>query len=92
MAEKRLIEVFTAGCPVCKEAVKQVKAIACDSCEVKVYDLNKGCKTNICRTKAKKYGVKSVPAVAINGKLADCCKGRGINLKTLKALGLGKSR
>lgn len=46
---KRKIEVFTAGCPVCDEAVKMVKSAACQSCEVVVYDLNKGYATDECR-------------------------------------------
>lgn len=87
---KRLVEVFTAGCPICDEAVKQVKALACPQCEVKIYDLNKGCETNECRDKAKQYGVKSVPAVAINGKLVDCCKNRDIDYEALKRAGLGQ--
>ena len=58
MSQKRRIEVFTAGCPVCEETVKQVQEAACSSCEVIVYDLNKGCETNECRDKAKEYGIK----------------------------------
>ena len=92
MSKKRLIEVFTAGCPICDDAVKQIKNAACPSCEVIVYDLNKGCETNECHEKAKQYGVKSVPSAAINGVLADCCQQRGINLETLKSLGLGQPR
>ncbi|GAE35581.1 glutaredoxin [Halalkalibacter akibai] len=87
---KRLIEVFTAGCSVYNGAVKQVKDLACDNCEVVVYDLNKGCDTNDCQDKAKAYGVKAVPAVAINGKLADCCKNNGIDIDSLKVAGLGQ--
>jgi hypothetical protein len=40
--------------------------------------------------RAKELGVQSVPAVAIDGKLADCCQGRGINEETLHAAGLGQ--
>jgi hypothetical protein len=87
---KRLIEVFTAGCSVCDGVVKQVKDLACDNCEVVVYDLNAKCDTNVCEDKAKAYGVKSVPAVAINGKLVDCCSNNGINIDALKAAGLGQ--
>jgi glutaredoxin len=58
--------------------------------KVVVYDLNKGCDTNECETKAKEYGVQSVPTVTINGKLIDCCKNNGINIESLKAAGLGQ--
>jgi len=90
MSQKRKIEVFTAGCPVCEETVKQVQEAACPSCEVIVYDLNEGCETNQCREKAREYGVKSVPAVAIDGKLASCCGDNGVNIETLKQAGLGR--
>jgi glutaredoxin 3 len=39
--------------------------------------------------RAKALGVRSVPAVAIDGKLAECCTGRGINVQVLRAAGLG---
>lgn len=86
---KRLIEVFTAGCYICENAVKEIKALSCSNCEVKVYDLNKGCETNECKEKAKQYDIKSVPAVAIDGKLVDCCSNRGIDIEALKRAGLG---
>jgi protein-disulfide isomerase len=78
---KRLVEVFTSGCYLCEDVVKQVKDLACDKCEVVVYE---------CETKAKHYGVKSVPAVAINGKLVDCCKNNEIDIESLKVTGLGQ--
>jgi len=51
---KRKVEVFTSGCPICEPTVELVKKTACSSCEVVVYDLNKGCDTNECREKAEK--------------------------------------
>lgn len=90
MSNKRQVEVFTAGCYVCDDVVKQVKALACANYEVIVYDLNKKCDTNECEDKAKQYGVQSVPAVAIDGKLVDCCKDRGVDLQALKEAGLGQ--
>jgi hypothetical protein len=86
MAEKRTIEIFSAGCPVCDEAVKEVKAAACPSCEVSVLDM----KDPRVAERARGLGVKSVPAVAINGKLAGCCSGRGIDLEVLRKEGLGQ--
>lgn len=87
---KRKVEVFTAGCPVCEKTVKLVRSLACPNCEVVVYDLNKGCETNECRRKAEEYGVKRIPAVAVNGKLLGCCKTGAIDVKALRAAGIGR--
>jgi glutaredoxin len=86
MTDKRKIEVFSAGCPVCEDAVKIVNSIACPSCEVSVLDM----KQPEVSEKAKKLGIHAVPAVAIDGKLADCCCGCGLDEAKLKAEGLGK--
>lgn len=85
MTTKRQIEIFSAGCPVCDDVIAQVKEAACPSCEVTVFDMND---TGIAK-RAESLGVQSVPAVAIDGKLADCCSGRGPYLEVLKAAGLG---
>lgn len=88
MANKK-VEVFIAGCPLCDEAVKLVQSVACSNCDVKVYDLREGCATNECRDLAARYGVKTVPAVVVDGQLADCCRASGINEESLRALGIG---
>ena len=85
MDRKRKVEVFSAGCPACEPTVQLVKSIACPSCDVQVLDMNKP----DVAAKAKQYGVKSVPAVVINGKLAGCCTGAGPDEATLRAEGLG---
>jgi glutaredoxin len=86
MTAKRKIEVFSAGCSVCQETIEMVKRNACQSCEITVLDMND---TNVAN-RAKQLGVRSVPAVVIDGKLADCCAGRGPDETTLKAAGLGQ--
>jgi hypothetical protein len=86
---KRKIEVFTSGCPVCQPTIDLVKRLACSSCEVIVYDLNKGCDTNQCRDKAQKLNITRLPAIAIDGKLLDCCKTGAISEEALRAAGVG---
>ena len=86
MSTKRNIEVFSAGCPLCEEAVEMVKRISCQSCEISVLDM----KDSAVAERAKIIGVRSVPAGVIDGKLADCCGGRGPDENTLKASGIGK--
>lgn len=87
---KRKVEVFTAGCPVCEPVVQLVKQTACPSCEVIVHDLNKGCATNECRDKAKKYGITKLPSVVVDGKLLECCKVGNITEQSLRAAGVGR--
>jgi glutaredoxin len=86
MATKRTVEVFTAGCAVCDEAIQAVRKIACDSCDVQVQDM----RTDAAQAKAKKYGIRRVPAVVVNGQLADCCKQGAIDLGTIQRLGVGQ--
>jgi len=88
--EKRLVEVFTSGCFLCEEAVSIVRELACPSCEVKVYDLSQDEGMDEAREKARQYGVTSVPAVVVNGKLAECCQRRGVDAATLAAAGVGQ--
>ncbi|MDQ2622600.1 MAG: thioredoxin family protein [Actinomycetota bacterium] len=83
---KMRVEIFTAGCPACDEAVSLVKSLACGSCDVGVLDM----KQPSIAERAKGYGVRSVPAIVIDGKLAGCCSGRGPDADTLRATGLGQ--
>ena len=86
MNTKRNVEVFSAGCPACDETIKMVKRNACPSCEVNVLDMNDPAVAD----QAKHLGINSVPTVVIDGKLADCCTGRGPDEAVLKAAGLGQ--
>jgi glutaredoxin len=87
MADKRKIEIFSAGCATCLEAIEAVKQEACSSCEVIVHDMMD---TQVAR-RAKELGISSVPAVVIDGKLAACCAGRGVDIGVLKNAGLGQA-
>lgn len=83
----RQIEIFSAGCSVCNDVVEQVKAAACPSCEVTVVSMADAPTAQ----RAKSLGVRSLPAVVIDGKLANCCTNRGVDLDVLRATGLGRA-
>jgi glutaredoxin 3 len=87
MATKRTIEIFSAGCSVCQETVELVNRMACLSCDVTVLDMHN---PEVAR-RAKSLGIRSVPAVVINGTLADCCAGRGVDEASLRAAGIGQT-
>ncbi len=82
---RRRIEVFTAGCPACDETVTLARRLACPSCEVTVLDMH----DPEVAARAHELGVRSVPAVAVDGQLAGCCAGRGPDEVALRAAGLG---
>ena len=83
--KKRKIEVFSAGCPACEETIALIKRVACESCDVTILDMRQ---TDVA-ARAKELGIHSVPAVVINGRLADCCSTRGPQEQILRAEGLG---
>lgn len=85
MSQKRQIEVFSAGCPACEEAIETVKRIACSSCEVHVLDMH----DQAVASKAASYGINRVPSVVVDGKLPDCCRSGGIDEGVLRQLGVG---
>ena len=81
MSTKKKIEVFSAGCATCKETIELVRRLAGSSHEVLVHDMN----NSETASKAKNLGIRSVPAVVIDGKLASCCVGRGPEEHVLRA-------
>jgi len=66
MKKKRLIEIFTAGCPICEDTVKLVKtAVAACGCEV----VEQRCSGTECCEPAKRYGIRAVPTVVVDGQI-----------------------
>jgi glutaredoxin 3 len=70
----RKIEIFSAGCPTCHEAIELVKRIAGSSHEIEIIDMQR----HEAASRAKHYGIRSVPALVIDGQLASCCTNRGV--------------
>jgi hypothetical protein len=87
MTRKRTVEIFVAGCPVCQDTIDLVKRIACPSCAVSVLDM----KDAKVAARAKGLGIRSIPAVVVDGVLAECCAGRGVDEGMLRAAGVGQT-
>jgi len=81
MATRKRIEIFSAGCSTCNETIELVRRLAGGSHEVVIHDMQKA----EVASKAKQHGVRSVPAVVIDGKLAGCCAGRGPDEHVLRS-------
>ena len=88
MSVNRTVEIFSAGCPACEQTIALLTRIACPSCDVEVLDMH----DEAVAARARELGVNSVPAVAIEGRLAGCCRGRGPDEPTLREAGLGQPR
>jgi hypothetical protein len=80
MESKRKVEVFSAGCALCEEVIDLVRREAGSSTEVLV---RKMIDARVL-ARAQALGIRSVPAVVIDGKLASCCTPRGVDLQVLK--------
>jgi glutaredoxin 3 len=79
MAQRLKIAIFTAGCPVCAEAVQLVEFLAGTEHDLEIRDMHDAAVA----VAARGYGIRSLPAVVIDGRLADCCAGRGPDETTL---------
>ena len=73
MNQKHKIEIFSAGCATCKETIEMVKKVAGPDHEVQIHDMHQ----QDVASRASQHGVRSLPAVVVDGKLAGCCAGRG---------------
>ena len=85
MSHTRHIEIFSAGCQVCEDTISLVKRLACSSCEVTIL----GMKDQAVSSRATQLGIRTVPAVVVDGQLADCCAGSGPSESALRAAGIG---
>ena len=80
MSNEHNVEVFSAGCALCEEVIDVVRQEAGSSSQVTVQNMMDA----RVLSRAEKFGIRSVPAVVIDGKLASCCTGRGVDLQVLK--------
>jgi glutaredoxin 3 len=87
VAAKQKIEVFSSGCPLCHEVIDVVRREAGSSSEIIVHNMTDPRGFG----RATALGVRSVPAVAIDGRLASCCSGRGVDVEPLRDAGLGRT-
>jgi glutaredoxin 3 len=84
MLAARHIDLYTAGCPICEDAAETVRRLAAPEQTVTVHDL----RDEPVAARAASLGVRAVPAVVVDGRLAGCCTG-GVSEEALRAEGVG---
>ena len=77
----RTIDVYTASCPLCDDAVGLVERLAAPDDTVRVRPLSDAGAA----ADATALGVRAVPAVAVDGELASCCQSGGVTETGLRA-------
>jgi len=83
----RSIEIFSAGCPACEDVIALVNKMACSSCEITISDMQH---QEIAK-RAKELGINKIPAVLVDGVLADCCANQAVDEDSLRKAGIGTS-
>ena len=76
---KRKVEVFSAGCAFCHEVIDVVRREV-GSSQVIVHNMTDARSL----VRAEQFGIRSVPAVVIDGKLAFSRTVRGVDIQALK--------
>jgi glutaredoxin 3 len=65
--------------------MQTVKRMACASCETEILDMHQ----SQVAARAEQLGISRVPAIVIDGKLAECCVVGGVDEQVLRAAGIG---
>jgi protein-disulfide isomerase len=67
MKQHHTIEIFSAGCPLCRHIIDDIQIGKCQGCSQTVYDINK--MTDEVKRKMNDYGITSVPTTVIDSSI-----------------------
>lgn len=84
---RRKVEIFSAGCQTCRRTIDQLREQIDPRHEIVIHDMQGD---DAAVTKAEAFGIRTVPAVIVDGHLLACCKNTGPTLRELHAAGLAK--
>lgn len=82
------IEIFSAGCSTCREGIRAVQELAGKDHDITIHDMHND---RGAQDRAKELGVHRVPAVVVNGKLAQCCQSKPVDVGVIRSLLHAKS-
>jgi hypothetical protein len=85
---RRRVEIFSAGCRTCTSTIEQLRQVIDPRHEIVVHDLHAN---DVAAERAEAFGIRTVPAVVVDGSLLACCKNKGPTLQELYAAGLAKA-
>jgi hypothetical protein len=84
---RRRVEIFSAGCRTCERTIDQLREQIDPRHEILVHDMHAD---PAAAEKADAFGIRTLPAVVVDGFLLACCKNKGPTLRELHAAGLAR--
>ena len=81
----RRVEIFSAGCTTCRRTIDQLREQIDPRHEIVVHDMHRD---QDAAEQAEALGIRTVPAVVVDGSLLACCRNTGPTLDELEAAGL----
>lgn len=84
--ERRRVEIFSAGCAICRRTIDQLREQIDPRHEIIIRDMTDAAVAE----RADGFGIRTVPAVVVDGSLLGCCRNTGPTLRELHAAGLGR--
>lgn len=85
------IEIFIAGCPVCEPVVALVKETVSNSQTIIIHNLALHGEDTTGMVGIKKYDIKRLPAIVVNGKLMNPMEHNIITKDDLVNAGIGNN-
>lgn len=83
----RKVEIFSAGCRTCTTTIEQLREHIDPRHEIVVHDMQNN---DAAVERSEAFGIRTVPAIVVDGALLACCKNTGPTLRELHAAGLAK--
>lgn len=83
----RRVEIFSAGCHTCQRTIEQLRDQIDPRHEIVIHDMQED---GAATAKAEAFGIRTVPAVVVDGRLLSCCTNTGPTRRELHGAGLAK--
>lgn len=84
---RKRVEVFSAGCRTCQRTIEQLRETLGPEHELIVHEVHQ---SEAASARADAFGIRTLPAVAVNGELLACCRNSGPTLTELRAVGVAR--
>lgn len=82
----RKVEIFSDSGTLSMEPIALIDRLSCPSCEIQVRNMNEPAVAQ----DARRFGVTSLPAVVVNGKVVTSTSGGELDEGALRAAGIGQ--